>query len=424
MSSYPLRYGNTHLDIDLPASFHVELIAPQQVEPLADIDQALRAILEAPLGELNWSHFSEAKSIGIAINDKTRPTSQPNPVNHLLDYLGELGIAKDKITLFISSGTHTPMAKEEWRLILDEDILAEYRVVAHDCDRSPMTALGKTSYGTPILVNQRYYDCDCKLTVGNIEPHHFMGFSGGVKTAAIGLASRETINQNHAMLKRGQTRSGAYHTNPMRQDIEEIGSKMGVHFCLSTILDEQKRIMRVFFGDPRYVMQAAIPFVRQVFGAQVPAPYDLVIASPGGAPKDINLYQAQKGLTHAARIAKDDAWVILLAACPEGAGSAAYEDYVTRMPSHQAVLDDFNAGFFQVGPHKAFQIARDAVRVKVVLVSEMAPEKVNALKITPSQPDKLEPLFQWIATQLPADARVAIMPAATRTMAEVTHVKS
>ncbi len=313
------------------------------------------------------------------------------------------------------------MTVGELHRILNKEILSRYPVIIHDCDHSELVSLGKTDYGTPIRVNKGFFECDLKITVGNIEPHHFMGYSGGVKTAAIGLAARDTINANHAMLIRNMTRSGIYSINPMRQDIEQIGRKIGVHFSLGTILNEQKEIVRVYFGEPKLVMQTAIPEVRKMFAIQVAEPYDLVIASPGGAPKDINLYQAQKGLTHAARIAKDNGWVLLLAACPEGSGSQSYETFITQTDSHQDVIDQFRSGFFQVGPHKAFQIAKDAVRVNIVLVSDLSPQQVRDWKLTPSQPEKVDSLLDWLAMQLPGDARVAILPGATRTMAEVAQ---
>ena len=57
-----------------------------------------------------------------------------------------------------------------------------------------------------------------------------MGFSGGVKTAAIGLAGRATIDANHAGLTHPHARTGEYSLNPLRQEIEEIGRKADVHF--------------------------------------------------------------------------------------------------------------------------------------------------------------------------------------------------
>lgn len=421
MKPFSLPYGKTQWTIALPDACQVDELLPQPFPQPVDLDRAIESALRSPLGATTLGQFPKDASVAIAINDKTRPLPKPNPIRRLLQHLHDQGFSKEKITLFIGSGAHTPMEEEEYPLVLDEDIIRDYRIIVHDCDRSPMVNLGKTAYQTPIRINRDFYNSELKIAVGNIEPHHFMGFSGGVKTVSIGLAGRETINVNHAMLVREHAQSGVYHINPMRQDIEEIGRKAGVHFNLGTILDEDKKVMQVFFGDPKSVMLAAVPIVRAVFGCTVSEPYDLVIASPGGAPKDINLYQAQKGLTHAARIARDGGWVLLLAACPEGSGSRSYEEYITAAESHEAVIHDFLSGYFKVGPHKAFQIARDAVRVKIVLISSLPPWDVKRWKLTPSQPEKLQDLLDWLIPQLPRNPRIAVLPAATRTMAKVKH---
>ena len=109
----------------------------------------------------------------------------------------------------------------------------------------------------------------------------------------------------------------------------------------------------------------------------------MLIASPGGHPKDINLYQAQKALGHAARVTRQGGTIILVAACPEGTGSRSYEDWVTGMASHQAVLERFQREGFRIGPHKAFQIARDAAPRRVLMVTQMPPELVRKLLLTP-----------------------------------------
>ena len=419
MTSYTLPYGNSHLNVEIPGMHQVDLLLPQPGTTLEGPDQVITDAIRSPIGNINWQAFNAAGTVGIAINDKTRPVPKPNPVQHLLEHLENLGFQPEQITLFIGSGTHPPMSTAELTRILDQSIIDRYPVIVHDCDHSPMVDLGKTSYHNPIQINTDYYQCDLKISVGNIEPHHFMGFSGGVKTAAIGLASRSTIAANHANLTHPQALTGVYLINPLRQEVEEIGRKAGIHFSLGTILDEEKHILEVYFGEPAAVMNAAIPVVRRLFGINVSELYDLVIASPGGAPKDINLYQSQKALTHAARITRDGGWVVLLAACPEGSGSPDYEDYVTQAQSHQAIIEQFSSGYFKVGPHKALQIAREAVRVNIVLVSDLPPQTVKNWKLTPSQPELTDSLIKWIGSKLPKKARIAILPAATRTMTEV-----
>jgi hypothetical protein len=51
-------------------------------------------------------------------------------------------------------------------------------------------------------------------------------------------------------------------------------------------------------------MQIGIPYSRLACQVAVKGNYDIVVASAGGFPKDINLYQSQKALTHAAMITR------------------------------------------------------------------------------------------------------------------------
>ncbi|MBZ0309346.1 MAG: lactate racemase domain-containing protein, partial [Anaerolineae bacterium] len=252
---------------------------------------------------------------------------------------------------------------------------------------------------------------DLKIVVGNIEPHQFMGFSGGVKSAAVGLTGKKTINHNHAMMTDPNAKLGEYDRNPARQDVEDAGAMIGIHFALNAILNPRKQIVKVVAGNPRAVMQAGIPLVRSLYQVPVAEPYEIVIASPGGSPKDINLYQAQKALAHAALITRSGGRVILVAACPEGTGSQSYEQWMTGLDSYEAVFARFAVEGFRVGPHKAYQIARDAARVRTFLLSEMRDDLVKHLL--------LEPIHR-IEDALVAGARTAIMPLANATVPLLT----
>jgi nickel-dependent lactate racemase len=161
-------------------------------------------------------------------------------------------------------------------------------------------------------------------------------------------------------------------------------------------------------------MREGIPLVMQIYQARVTAPFDLVIASPGGHPKDINVYQAQKALAHAARVTRQGGTIILAAACPEGSGSASYENWVGDMKSHQQVLECFRKEGYRIGPHKAFQIARDAVERRVLLVTQMTAELAEKLLFN-SCPS-LDAALELALTGLPRSARIGIIPWANSTI--------
>jgi nickel-dependent lactate racemase len=314
------------------------------------------------------------------------------------------------------------MSPDEFTAVVPADILKRYPVLSHDSDDADnLTYLGMTRRETPVWINRHYVQADLRIVVGNIEPHQFMGFSGGVKSAAIGLTGKETINHNHAMMTEERARLGRFDDNPAREDVEEIGRLVGVHFALNAVLNESKEMVEVVAGEPRAVMRAGIPLVRKLYQVPVSTSFDLIIASPGGHPKDINLYQSQKALAHAALVTREGGTIILVAACPEGTGSRSYEQWMEGMTSYEAVFQRFRREGFRVGPHKAFQIARDAARARVLLVSQMSPDFVRRLLLTPagSLEEAISLALDALAagTRVPSgELRVGVMPWANATI--------
>jgi nickel-dependent lactate racemase len=288
-------------------------------------------------------------------------------------------------------------------------------VVSHDSEHDAgLINLGETKGGTPVWSNRAYASSDFKIVVGNIEPHQFVGFSGGVKTAAIGLAGLKTINRNHALLTHPASQLGEYETNPARQEVEEIGGKIGIHLALNAILNQRKQIVRVLAGDPRVVMEAGIPLSRQACQVGVREKYGLMISSPGGHPKDINVYQSQKGLAHAALITRSGGTIILAAACPEGSGSPHYEAWMAGKKSYDEVLKRFSAEGFRIGPHKAYQIARDASHVRLLFCSELDERLSRALLLNPVK--DLQTAVDRALPALKPGERIGILPHASSTI--------
>jgi len=259
------------------------------------------------------------------------------------------------------------MVPTDFPAVLPPAILERYKTISHDSeDEDNLIFLGETAQGTPVWANRCYFQADIKIVVGNIAAHQFAGFSGGLKTAAIGLGGLETINHNHALMIHPDSQIGNYKNNPARQDIEEIGQKIGIDLALNAILNQQKELVQALAGDPVAVMDAGVPISQKVCQVAVPQPYELVISSPGGHPKDIKVYQSQKALSSAVKITRPGGTVIIAAACPEGSGSPHYEEWITGKESYIEVMQQFQAEGFRIGPHKAFQFARDTAQARLM----------------------------------------------------------
>jgi lactate racemase len=412
---YEVPYGKGRLTFHLPEDVQVEVVRPVAVPAAADPRACVEAALDTLLGDVLWADLAGVRSAAIAINDETRPVPHEHLLPPLLARLEALGLAPGAIRLLIASGAHRPMPPDRYAQVVPPEILARYPVACHDADAAAdLVSLGTTARGTPVLANRHFLAADLRIVVGVVEPHHFQGFSGGVKSAAIGLAGRETIDRNHALMANPRARLGRYADNPTRQDVEEIGQMINVHLALNAVLNGEKEIVHAFAGAPRAVMEAAVPASQQVSQVVVRAPFELVIASPGGHPKDLNLYQTQKALAHGSLVVRDGGALILVAACPDGVGSQGYEAWMEGKSSHAEVIASFAREPFRVGPHKAYLVSRDAVRVRTILVSEMAPALVRGLLLEPME--SIDAALDLLLQGLPAGARVGVLPMASSTI--------
>lgn len=415
-----IPYGKTILTARIPDPYPVHIIEAPNPSPAPNPRRAVEDALDHLLGEIKWDDFRGAKRVAIAVNDKTRPVPHEHLLPPLMERLAAQGISDSAITFYIAVGTHPPMTPDEFPSILPAEILARYRVVSHDSqDDRLLTCLGETSRGTPVWVNRAYAESEVKIVVGNVEPHQFAGFSGGVKTAAIGLSCMKTIAPNHAMMSLPEAQLGEYETNPVRQDIEEMGAKIGVHLALNAILNHQRQIVTALAGDPRPVVQTGLEHSRRVCQVAVPQKYAFLITSPGGHPKDINVYQSQKALGHAILIARPGGTVIITAACPEGSGSDHYEAWTLGKKSLAEVREAFKAEGFRIGPHKAYQFARDGAIARYSLYTDMNHDLARALLLNPIS--DLQAAIDQTLADLPPGEPVGILPHAVSTIPYVSN---
>lgn len=423
MKNIRLPYGKSSTTLKLPENASFDVISTKDNVTHPDPVKAVGDALSAPCDGKLLSSFPLPQTVAIAINDKTRPVPHYALLKPLITYLNSMGISNSQIIFIIASGTHRPMRSDEFPEILPEELLANgHTTLAHDCDnQDDLKFLGDTPAGTPVWVNKYFYAADLRIVIGNLEPHHFMGFSGGVKTASVGLCGQKTIQHNHAFITHPDARLGCYSENPMRQDVEEIGKLIGVHYAVNAILNKDKKLVHALAGAPLAVMAAGIPLSRSVCQVPVDKQYDIVIASCGGHPKDINLYQAQKAQTNASLITKDGGTIILVAQCPEGVGSQGYWEFMQGVKDNNGAIEKFTNTPFRIGPHKAFLFARIAKRLNTIVVSDMPDNTIKKLLLTPAK--NLPKALHLAFLNSPPDPSIAVLPHAVATVPLVNSTK-
>ena len=155
-----------------------------------------------------------------------------------------------------------------------------------------------------------------------------------------------------------------------------------VDFGVSVAMDASHRIIAARAGDPDLAFREASRFVDEMYSIEVPCRADLVIASPGGHPKDIDLYQSQKAIEEATQVVKPGGDVLVAARCAEGSGSQKFEVWMDEAFTPEDIIARIKENFV-MGAHKAYQIAREVQRANVYLYSEIPPGRVRSWMMKP-----------------------------------------
>lgn len=383
-------YGEGALEAVLPDGLDVTVIGPgcglgEEVAPpvspsAADEQAEIRRALAEPIGAPRLSELAAAaRTAAVVVSDVTRPCPSHRILPALLEELSPL--RPEQISILFALGGHRPHSPEEQVRLVGEEV-ARSGVRLLDLETSRCRPVGTTSRGTRLEVFEPYLDADLRVCVGNIEYHYFAGFSGGAKAVVPGLCSYAAISDNHSMMLAPTARAGIMEGNPVREDIDEAAEMIGIDFILNVLLDEEKRIWHAVAGHFLAAHRAGAEVYDRRCDLRIAEAADVVIASPGGRPKDINLYQAQKTLDNVSGAVKDGGVIVLVARCPEGFGQRVFEEWMTGMGRPQVLIDRIRREFV-LGGHKAAAVAGLLDRADVYLVSEFPDDVVRRMCMTP-----------------------------------------
>lgn len=319
----------------------------------------------------------------MAIPDQTRP----NISEKILPFLVKVLLEKDakEVRICIGTGLHRNPTEDEIRKLIPLHRNERIKVYINNAlDKKSLSFLGHTRFGTPVWIMKHFAESDIKIAVSVVEEHQFAGFSGGAKAVAIGLGGEETISGNHSKMKFQRAKMGVIDGNPVREEIDEIGEMVGLDLLINSVLNEKKEIIGLFVGEHPHSHRMACEFVKKISGIPVKRLYDLVVVSPGGYPRDIDLYQSQKALAVAQEFCKPGGTIVLLAECSKGFGDeGGYVPVLERARSPEEVIENFDFSNFKVGPHKAFLIAQTLIKCRVKILSTLPAERLRNMFFEP-----------------------------------------
>jgi lactate racemase len=417
-----LPYGSKNLDVSIPKGNLLDIIQSHELTSSNNPTTLIETALQNPLGTGKLGKIAKTgDSVAIVVDDHTRPLPSKILLPPVLQILEDAGVTNTDITIIIGTGTHQAPSFETIGMLLGEEIIREYSVMHTDQDASTFVNVGTSSYHHDIEVLKEYVQADIKIIISDIEYHYFAGFGGTRKSILPAIASKRTIQMNHAMMFDKYATTGSRRKNPINIEMEESMMLAGCDFSLSCVLNSQHQIVGAWAGDPEQVMDEGVKLVDNMYKSTITKKPDIVLVAADGSPHDINLYQALKALYTAAQVVKKNGWIILVAECAEGMGSNLYQEWLQRYQTAEeikkALEDDF-----KIGAHKAYYHRQAVETCTIGLISTLHKSFVkNLLGFHPfSNPQQaLDHALQNVGSK----AQVLVIPNGTTSHVRLSRTK-
>jgi nickel-dependent lactate racemase len=380
-----IPYGKTEVYLNIPDKNLNEIISVSnsgQKNP--DEDFIIKRALSNPVRSGRITELaSNKRSACILVSDVTRPCPSFKFLPYIIDELNSGGIHDIKVVFGL--GIHRKQTVAE-KIRLAGNYAAK-KAELLDSDSSKCRLIGCTSRGTPVEIFEEVLDADILMATGNIEYHYYAGYSGGAKALMPGVSSHKAIVKNHSLMSSVNASAGNFASNPVRMDIEEAGRIAGIDFIFNVILDDSNNIIDAVSGANNEAFIEGIKRYDLISGKKLKERSDIVIVSPGGYPKDINLYQSHKALENVQEIVTPGGKLVLLAECCEGFGQETFKKWSNKVRDFSFLKKKIEKKFV-FGIHKVLAISKILLNTEVFLYSGLSKketEEIGFIKINDPQ---------------------------------------
>ena len=418
-----LPYGKTDICVRVPARNLLGSIEPKEQPGAADAKAEVERALKEPVGSKRLSEIAKPEhKVAIVVDDATRHAPSDAMILPVLAELNAAGVKDENVTVIFGCGTHRAVKAEEATRLLGEEVLKRVKTVSHDCKAQDLVYVGTTkTHGNKVYLNRTFAEADVKVLLGDVGFHYYAGYGGGRKSVLPAVSGEETIKHNHAMLLHANARTGVLAGNPVHEDMTEAARLAKVNFIVNVVTNSKGEIVKAFAGDLEQAFLEAVKAVDEMYRVTVDRRADIVVASPGGYPADMNLFQAYKAVDNALEVVKRGGVIILVAECPEGHGNQVFYDWMMRFGELKAVEREIKRNFV-LGGHKAYYLLKALQNHQIILVSSLPDyyaANVFKLKTVRAVNDALGEALKIVGS----NGRVWVMPYGNFTLPEVKSVE-
>lgn len=427
MKKYQLPYGNGFQEVTLPEEKVLYDIHGNKADVLEDITAATLAAVRCPIASQPLQKVvRKGDKVAVIVSDVTRLVRTAEFLPVIISEINAAGVPDEDITIIVATGTHRAHTHDEDIAVCGKDIVKRIKIHQHDSrNNEELTDLGVTSFGTPILIDSYVAEADKVIITGAVSLHPMAGFGGGRKAVMPGVSGHATIMHNHAIALAPKVgdgcnplcETGLLEGNPLHEDMVEVTKKLDPAFLVNMVFTPEGKLHEVVAGHWYKAWEKGCKDLVAMAGVPIKELADVVFASAGGSPKDMNLYQSCKAHMNAVFAVKKGGIMILTLECPDIKEPAIFTDWFSKSDVLQFEKDV--RADFSIPAFVAFKTRCIVNSLTTYLVTK--PENFEFVRQTGQMPvASLEEAWlltqQELAKQGKDDYKITIMGHASATM--------
>lgn len=413
-----MTYGDGTIKLNIPDKNLAGVIEPRPTKTSADVLAGIENVLDNPHGP-SLSEISMSKSVCVLVEDHTRDAPHWAMVSAVVPYL----VDANRVQFIITTGSHEVQHPGNIEIVdmikqvADDAKLNNYDVTIHDCQSPEMIDLGKTSRGTPVIVNAAAVGHDVYVSLSDMKAHYFAGYSNVVKNFLPGVCGFKTIEANHAFALNPRSTFGIHpfhpdetrRDNPLADDMREAMGMIarGAKIFSVAIVSNNRKLVWADAGLPEPVAARGMELLDETSSFKV-TPQTRIVVSPGGYPQDKSLYHAQRAIELTKNAVVDGGQILFLAECRDGvAPESAIENFYNKLTAPLDEVITSISGKYHLYEHKAYKFAELLKRISSVrLYSKLDHDTVEAAHLENVEDPQLV-IDEWVSEN--PDVKILIL---------------
>jgi nickel-dependent lactate racemase len=398
-----LPYGASEVPARIPEERLVDIFTPKKSESHSEPAVEAAHLLKTNTELLDVARGAQRACVvlGACSNRQLASTL----ARTLVEVLKANGLSANSITIL-----RTKDSPE-----LDQTVFSDVRIVVHDPVASTVVPMEDSKHDFSISLNSIFIEADFRILLGELKPHHFLGYSGLCDTVFPKLASRESaISQ---LSSRKQAELADLYTERV-----ELAKSFENLFALGFVLDAELTPVKITLGGFEDCLRALAKATQDVCTRKVDRTAEILVMSAGGKPWDESLFAAVDALPVAMPALKRDGVLVFAAECPLGHGNKEFHQWCIEHKEPRYLEARLKHNFSYQGFKAAF-LLRFLESHRIYLVSTIPDhyvQNVFGMRAAPT----VNSALQTVQRSSGSDSTISVIPDPTRvllTRVEVDH---